>query len=140
MRARTKVGNAILSLGLEHEGEGVALVLGLEGHDVVVAGALEDLGHVGRVEAEGDGAVAPEVVEAGGAEGDGHEGHVGGVHGLDGKLILGAVDVGVLDEVLDGFDEGLEDAALGKSGFEHGGKERWGVVEVISINKSGREE
>ena len=118
--ARTKVGNAILALGLEHEGEGVALVLGLEGHDVVVAGALEDLGHVGGVEAEGDGTVAPEMVEAGGAEGDGHEGHVGGVHGLDGQLILGAVDVGVLDEVLDGFNEGLEDAALGESGFEHG--------------------
>ena len=126
MRPRTKVGNAILSLGLEHEGEGVSLVLGLEGHDVVVAGALEDLGHVGRVEAKGDGAVTPEVVEAGGAEGDGHEGHVRGVHGLDGQLILGAVDVGVLNEVLDGFDESLEDAALGKSGFEHGWKREVG--------------
>jgi len=33
---------------LKHEGDGVAVVVGLEGDDVVVAGALEHLGQVGQ--------------------------------------------------------------------------------------------
>ena len=58
---------------LEHEGEGVASVLGLEGDDVVVSGALEHLGDGREVEAEGDGAVAAVVLKALAAHQERHE-------------------------------------------------------------------
>ena len=74
--------------------------LSLEGDGVRVVGTLQNLAKVATVEAEGDVAVAPKVVEAVGAEGDGAEGDVGAVHGLDAEALLGAVNVGVGDEVL----------------------------------------
>ena len=44
---------------LEHEGDVVRLVLGLDGDDVVVGGAAEDLGHGAQVHAHGQLTVAP---------------------------------------------------------------------------------
>ena len=52
------VGDAVLVGGLEHEGELVANVLGLEGHAVVVVGALEHLGDRREVYSERDVVVA----------------------------------------------------------------------------------
>ena len=60
------------------------------------------------------------VLEAGGAEREGDEGDVAGVHGLQGDAGGGGVDVDVGDEVLDGFDDFLEDERLGQFCFEHG--------------------
>jgi len=94
-----KVRYPLRVLALEQESELLPLVLGLEGYHVVVVGALEDLAEVGGVEAEGDVAVAPVVVEAVAAESDDAEGDVGGVHRLDGHALGGAVDVGVGDEL-----------------------------------------
>lgn len=111
--ALTKVGDPILTGTLEHHGKALALVLCLKGHHVLVACALENLAHVGGVKSQRDGPVASEVVEASVAEGDRDEGDVRGVHGLDGYLIVGAVDVGFLDEVFDGLDDLFEDFALG---------------------------
>ena len=52
---------------LEHEGDGVGTVVGLDSDDVVVAGAAEHLGHVVEVHAHGEVAVAAIVLEALGA-------------------------------------------------------------------------
>ena len=98
-KLKLEVTNALLVGALEHERKGIPLILRLHGDNVTVVRALEDLAEVDGVEAEGGVAVAAVVVEAVGAKGDGAEGHVGGVHGLDGETVGGAVDVGVGDEL-----------------------------------------
>jgi len=116
----TKVGNAILPWTLEHQRQRVTIVLGFQRDDIVITRALQNLPHVRGVESQADWPVAPEVVEAAGTQTHGHEGDVGVVHGLDGHLVVGAVDVGLLDEVLQSLDELLENFSLGETGFEHG--------------------
>jgi len=115
-----KVGNAILPGTLEHQRQGVPVVLGLQGDDIVIPCALENLPHVRGIEPQADGSVTPEVVEAAGTQTNGHEGDVGVVHGLDGHLVVGAVDVGLLDEVFQRLNELLEYFSLGETGFKHG--------------------
>ena len=95
-----EVAHAVVLLTLEHEGKAVGRVLGLEGDDVGVVGAFEDLAEVAAVESKTDVPVATEVVEAITAEGNGAKGDVGAVHSLDGKSLLGAVNVGIEDEIL----------------------------------------
>lgn len=116
-----KVSDSILFGRLEHEREGICGIFGFECDDIFVSGALQDFAHIGRVESEADGTITTEVVEAAGLEVHLYEGNVGGVHGLDGEFVFGAVNVCVLYEVLQGFDELLEYAAVENSCFEHGG-------------------
>ena len=66
---------------LEHELNLIAVVLGLERDDVVVAAALEDLGHAAQVDAQGNVAVRAVKLEALGAKEKGNERHVRGIHG-----------------------------------------------------------
>ena len=42
------------------------------------------------------------------------------VHGLDGHFVVGAIDVGFLDEILERFDELFKDFSLGETCLEHG--------------------
>ena len=90
---------------LEHEGHGIGAVIGLDGDDVIVAGALEHLGHVGEVDAHGDVAVAAVVLEALGSEEEGNQGNVAGVHRR-------AVEVGVVHQILDRLHHLLQQAPL----------------------------
>ena len=100
-----------LILALKHEGDGVAAVLSLHGDDVIVAGALEHLGHVVEVHAHAEGAVAPEVVEAVRAQHEGHEGDMGRVHGLEAEPGRGAIKVGICHQILDGLQHLLQQSA-----------------------------
>lgn len=104
-KLQVEVGDAGLLGVLEHEGDVVAVVVGLKGDGVVVASALKDLGHGGKVDAKGDVAVGTEMLETFGAEEEGDEGDVGRVHGLEGDAGAGAVEVGVSDEVLHAVHE-----------------------------------
>lgn len=79
---RVRLWAAALTWRLEHEGEGVGLVLGLECDDVLVAGALEDLAQVAQVQAQRDVAVAAEVVKALRSQLQRAQGHVRRVHRL----------------------------------------------------------
>lgn len=54
----------VLTWALEHDYEGVALVLRLQRDRVLVARALENLGDVGSGQAQGEAAIAAVVVEA----------------------------------------------------------------------------
>ena len=72
----------MLTRALEHEGESVALVLGLEGDRIIVARALEHLLDRLEVEAERQGAVAAVVLEAVIAHQERHERNVRSVHRL----------------------------------------------------------
>ena len=93
--------------------ERVSHVLSLDGDDVIVVGAFQDLGERGHVHADAHIAVAAVVLEAVGLELHSDQGHVGGVHGLQGDASAGAVEVGLGHEVLDGLDELLEKGSLG---------------------------
>lgn len=90
---------------LEHQVNGIGRVLGLEGEDVFVLGGAEDLGQGEQVDAEGDVTVAAVGGEALSAEKHGDQGNVGVVHGLESDAGVIAVEVAVLDEVLDGVDD-----------------------------------
>ena len=72
------VGDLLLVGRLEHEGDGVGLVLRLDRDNVVGVGALQDLAHAAEVHAHGELAVATELVEPVGPQGD-----VAVVHGLE---------------------------------------------------------
>lgn len=76
--------------------------------------------HVGEVHAHGHVAVAAVVLEAVRSEEEGHEGDVGGVHRLEREAVVGAVEVGIGDEILDGLEHLLQEGTLDKTGLKHG--------------------
>lgn len=90
---------------LEHQVDNIRRVLGLEGEDVLVLCAAKDFGEGGKVNAESEVAVAAEGREGFGLEHHGDEGDVRVVHGLEGDAGVIAVEVAVLDKVLDGIDD-----------------------------------
>ena len=84
------------------------------------AGAVSMTHHVGEVHAHGHVAVAAVVLEAVRSEEEGHEGDVGGVHRLEREAVVGAVEVGVGDEILDGLEHLLQEGTLDETGLKHG--------------------
>ena len=93
----------------------VTHVLGLDSDDVIVVGALKNLGEARHVHANAHVAVASVVLEAVGLELHRHQRHVGRVHCLQGDACGRAVEVGLGHEVLDGLDELLEKRSLGNA-------------------------
>ncbi len=88
---------------LEHEGDGVAAIVSLDGDDVIVAGALEHFGHVVEVHPHRHVTVTAVVFEALGSKEQSHQSHVAGIHGLEGKASGGAVEVGIVNQILYGL-------------------------------------
>lgn len=98
------LANAVILAALEDEVEHVGGILGLEGQDILVLGGAQHLGEGGQVDTEGDVAVASVGGETLGLEHHGDQGNVGVVHGLQGDTRVIAVEVAVLDKILDGVD------------------------------------
>jgi hypothetical protein len=94
------VGRAVL----EDEVDDIGRILGLEGEDVVALGGAEHLCERAQVDTEGDVAVAAEGRKGLGPQQHGDEGNVGVVHGLQRNTRVIAVEIAVLDKVLDGVD------------------------------------
>ena len=130
------VGHFLLVGGLKHEGDGVRLVLGLDGDDVIircaperemleikhtldVSNLLEDLVHAVEIHPHGELPVAPEPVEAISSETDGDEGDVGVVHSLQLDAAVAAVPGRLLQQLLDRVQHLLQKTALDESGLEH---------------------
>ena len=90
---------------LEHQVDDVRRILGLEGQDVIVLRAAQDLCEGGEVDTERKVAIAAEGREGFGLEHHGDEGDVGVVHCLERDAGVIAVEVAVLDKVLDGVDD-----------------------------------
>lgn len=99
------LGNAVVVGALEDEVERVGGVVGLEGEHVLVLGSAQDLGERDQVDTESDVAVASVGREGLGLVHHGDEGHVRVVHGLEGEARVIAVEVAVLNQVLDGIDD-----------------------------------
>ena len=76
--------------------------VGLQGEDVVCVAALQNLEDGGEVDTECDWFVAFVRVEALSAEVHGDECDMRGVHGLERKTTLVAVDVGFLNHITQG--------------------------------------
>lgn len=90
---------------LEHQVDDVRRILGLEGQDVIVLCAAQDLCEGGEVDTERKVAIAAEGREGLGLEHHGDESDVGVVHGLERDTGVIAVEVAVLDEVFDSVDD-----------------------------------
>jgi hypothetical protein len=102
---------------LEHQVDNIRRILGFQCEDVIVLCAAQDLGERGEVDAERKVAIAAERREGFGLEHHGNEGDVGVVHGLERDTGVIAVEVAVLDEILDGVDDlrGISAYAIGAS-------------------------
>mgnify|MGYP003702187473 CR=1 FL=1 len=111
----------LLTGRLEHEGDGVGAIVGLDGDDVVVARAAEHLGHVVEVHPHGEVAVAAVVLEPLGAEEQRDEGDVAGIHGLQREPRPRAVEVGVRHQLPDRLQHLLQQAPLHKPQLQHRG-------------------
>lgn len=98
------LADAVVLAALKDQVKHVGGVLGLERENIFVLGSAEHLGERGQVDTEGDVAVASVRRKAFGLEHHGHKGNVGVVHGLEGDTRVIAVEVAVLDEILDGVD------------------------------------
>ena len=97
---------------LEHQVDDIGRVLCLECEEIVALRGAEHFCEGAQVDTEGDVAVAAEGAEGLGPQQHRDEGDVGVVHGLQRNTGVIAVEVAVLDEVLDGIDDlgGLLDA------------------------------
>jgi hypothetical protein len=116
----TKVSNAILTGTLKHQCQRITIIFRLERNNVIISRTLQNLPHIRGIKTKADGPIATEVVKAAGTEAYGHQRDVGIVHGLNGHFVIGAIDVGFLNEIFQCFDELFEDFSLGEAGFEHG--------------------
>ena len=99
------LANPVALSALEDQVDDVRRILRLKGEDVLVLCATKDFCEGGEVDAESKVAVAAEGREGFGLEHHGDQGDVGVVHGLEGNAGVIAVEVAVLDEVLDGVDD-----------------------------------
>lgn len=104
---------------LEHEGDRIGAVIGLDGDDVIIASAAQHFGHVVEIHAHGEVAVAAVVLKALWSEQESYQRHVAGVHGLEGKAGGGTVEVGVVDQLPHRIENLLEKAPLNQPQLQH---------------------
>lgn len=90
---------------LEDQVEHVWRVFSLEGQDILGTRSTEDLCKGSKVDAKSNVAIASVWGEAFGLEHHRHEGNVRVVHGLEGDAGVIAVEVAVLDQILDRIND-----------------------------------
>lgn len=99
------LANAVRIGTLKDQVHHVGRVLGFESKDVILLSGTEHLCERDEVDSERDIAVAAVGGEAFGFEHHGDESDMGVVHGLEGDAGIIAIEVAVLDEILDGVDD-----------------------------------
>lgn len=114
------LGDTVVIGRLKDEVELIGGVLSLEGEDVLVLGSAQHLGQRRQVDAKGNVAVASVRAEAVGLEHHRHERDVGVVHGLQRDTAVIAVEIAVLDEILDGVDHLERDTGFCQQGRGEG--------------------
>ena len=97
---------------LENQVEHIRRVFSLEGQDILVLGSTKDFCKGGKVHPQSYVTVAAVWGEAFGLEHHRNEGHVGVVHGLEGDTRVIAVEVTVLDQILNRINDLLMSALL----------------------------
>ena len=94
----------VLLRALKNQVDNIRRVLRFECQDIFVLGAAQHLHQGAEVDTEGDVSVASEGGEGFGFEHHGDQGNVGVVHGLQRHAGVIAIEVAVLDQILDGID------------------------------------
>lgn len=132
------LADAVVVAALKDEVEHVGGVLGLEGQDVLVLGGAQHLGQRRQVDTQRNVAVAAVGREALGLEHHGHERDVRVVHGLQGNARVIAVEVAVLDQVLDGVDDLVrETRGVSTRATRDGGGRVGAEPAVVNVPSSG---
>lgn len=90
---------------LKDQVDNIRRILRFQGQNVVALRGLEHLGERNEVHAEGNVAVAAVRRETFGLEHHGDESDMGVVHGLEGNAGVIAIEVAVLHEIFDCFDD-----------------------------------
>ena len=101
MRTENKGKKKYHTRAFKHEGDSVTAVIGLDGDNVIISGALQHLGHVIEIHSHGDVPIAAVVLEALRSEEQSNKGYVAGIHSLERESGGGAVEVGIVNQVLD---------------------------------------
>jgi hypothetical protein len=97
---------------LEYQVEHIRRVFSLEGQNILILSSTKDLGKGGEVDTQSYVTVAAVWGEAFGLEHHRDEGHMRVVHGLESDTGVIAVEVAVLDQILDCIDDLLVSALL----------------------------
>jgi hypothetical protein len=90
---------------LENQVQNIRSILSLDCQDILILGGTQDFGEGSEVDTECNVAVASVWGEGLGLQHHGDERDVGIVHGLESNAGVIAVEVAVLDEILDGIDD-----------------------------------
>lgn len=98
------LANAIVFTALEDKVQHVRGVLSLERQDILVLGGTEHLGQGCQIHSQGDITVASVWRESLSLQHHGDKRDVRVVHGLQRDAGVIAVEVAILDEILDGID------------------------------------
>ena len=105
------LAKSVTLAALEQEVEDIWGVLGLESEDVIVLSGAKDLSEGGEVDSKSYVAIASVWREALCLEHHGNQGDVGVVHSLQRNSRVIAVEVTILDQILDGIDD-LEESVF----------------------------
>lgn len=108
-----------LTRAFKHESDSITAVIGLDCNDIIVAGTLEHFRHVVQVHSHGNASVAAIMFEALRSKEKSHQGDMARVHGLKRESSGRTVEVGIVHQVLDRFQDLLEERTLNKAKFQH---------------------
>lgn len=95
----------IVRRALEDKIDDIWSIFGLQSEDVCCLCGFQNLCEGGKVDSESNVAVASVWAEGFRFQHHGNEGNMGVIHGLEGNARVIAVEVTILDEVLDSVDD-----------------------------------
>lgn len=121
-KRRDYLGIRNITWTFKHESDSVASIISFNGNNIIISSALQHLGHIVEIHSHGEVPITAIMLKAFGSEEESDERHVAGIHGLKGEATGGAVEVGIVDELLDGLQDLLEEGALNETKLEHGGR------------------
>ena len=131
MNERTEIRNARVLRALKQESQVISGIVGLEGNDVFIVCAFENLAQVCGVESQILCTITSVVVQSVAIEMDRNEGNMRGIHGLNGNAVVAAIHICILDQILDGINDLFEDLAFCNTGFEHCCDVAWSEVALL---------
>lgn len=111
--------DTIILAALEYEVERVGVIIGLDSEDILILSSTQNPGEGAEVNAEGNVAVASVGREGFGLEHHGNESNVTVIHGLESNSRIVAIEVAILDEILDGINHLFQDISLFQSCLKH---------------------